>query len=53
MSDIIDDFEAWKAAQLKWTFETFHTPACRLQLQDPGARCVCRPPFAGAPGVAR
>lgn len=27
-----------------WTFETFHTAACREQLQDPGAGCVCRPP---------
>lgn len=25
-----------------WTFETFHTPQCRAQLVDPGARCVCR-----------
>jgi len=25
-----------------WTFETFHTAACRLHLQDPGARCICR-----------
>ncbi len=27
-----------------WTFWTFHTAACREHLQDPGARCICRPP---------
>ncbi len=32
-----------------WTFETFHTAACREHLQDPGARCICRPPFTDLP----
>lgn len=32
-----------------WTFETFHTAACRLHLQDPGARCICRPPMVDEP----
>lgn len=27
----------------QWTFWTFHSATCRAQLEDPGARCVCRP----------
>lgn len=32
-------------AKPTWTFETFHSAKCREQLEDPGARCCCRPPF--------
>lgn len=32
-----------------WTFETFHTASCRAHLVDPGARCICRPPFTDLP----
>jgi hypothetical protein len=38
----------------RWAFETFHTPACRANLEDPGASCECRRPFTGAkPGESK
>ena len=42
MSTILDDFAAWR-------FATFHTAACQRYLEDPGHRCVCRPPAAEEP----
>lgn len=35
-----------KPPPTQWTFWTFHTTACRAQLEDPGARCACRPGLA-------
>lgn len=42
MTDILDDFAHWR-------FTTFHTAQCRAHLEDPGNRCVCRPPAAAEP----
>jgi hypothetical protein len=42
MTDLLDDFATWRLS-------TFHAPECVRHLEDPGNRCICRPPMAAEP----